>query len=41
MRSVDSGFWIFILEGAVALALLILIVWWTFPKKPPGGDEAN
>ena len=30
----ESGFWIFLLEGAVALALLIFIVWWTLPKKP-------
>jgi len=28
-----SGFWIFILEGAIALAIAIFIVWWTLPKK--------
>lgn len=25
--------WIIFLEAAVALALLILIVWWTLPRK--------
>jgi hypothetical protein len=25
--------WVVLLEMAVALALLILIVWWTWPKK--------
>ena len=30
--------WVF-LEIAVALAIAALIVWWTFPKKPRGGDE--
>ena len=29
-----SGFWIFILEGAIALGLLLFIVWWTLPKRP-------
>ena len=24
----------FLLEAGAALALLILIVWWTWPKKP-------
>ena len=24
----------FILEAAVALALLLFIVWWTWPRKP-------
>jgi hypothetical protein len=31
--AVDSGLWIFVLEGAVALALLVFIVWWTLPGK--------
>jgi hypothetical protein len=30
---VESGLWIILLEAAVALALLVFIVWWTFPKK--------
>ncbi len=25
----------FLLEAGAALALLIFIVWWTWPKKPP------
>jgi len=28
-----SKFWMFLLEGAIALAILIFIVWWTLPKK--------
>jgi hypothetical protein len=28
-----SGLWIVVLEAAVALALLVFIVWWTVPKK--------
>lgn len=24
----------FLLEGGVALLLLVLIVWWTMPRKP-------
>ena len=27
--------WVIYLEMGVALALLILIVWWTWPAKPP------
>lgn len=30
--------WVF-LEIAVALAIAAAIVWWTFPKKPRGGDK--
>jgi hypothetical protein len=30
---VESGLWIVILEAAVALALLVFIVWWTLPKN--------
>jgi hypothetical protein len=33
-----SGFWIFILEGLVALAIAILVVWWTLPKKKRDDD---
>jgi hypothetical protein len=30
---VSSGLWIFLLEAGLALALLLLIVWWTLPGK--------
>jgi hypothetical protein len=30
--------WVVILEMFLALALLVLIVWWTWPKKPGGGE---
>ncbi len=31
-----DGFFLLLLEAAVALALLIFIVWWTWPRsKPP------
>ena len=36
--------WVIYLEMGVALALLILIVWWTWPAKRPGGtpkDDRN
>jgi len=36
---VQSGLWIFLLEGALALALLVFIVWWTWPKKPKSADD--
>jgi hypothetical protein len=29
----ESGFWIFLVEGALALLALGGIVWWTWPKK--------
>jgi len=29
--------WVF-LEIVVVLAIAVAIVWWTFPKKPKGGD---
>lgn len=28
--------WVIFLEMGVALGLLLLIVWWTWPKKRPG-----
>ena len=31
--------WVIYLEMGVALALLILIVWWTWPAKRPGDDD--
>jgi hypothetical protein len=29
-----------ILEAAIALALLLFIVWWTWPRKPRANDGA-
>jgi hypothetical protein len=31
--------WVVILEMLVALALAVLIIWWTLPKKPPDGGR--
>ena len=31
----DSGLAILLLEAALALALLLAIVWWTWPKSRP------
>lgn len=31
--------WVVYLEMAVALALLVLIVWFTWPRKRPGPDQ--
>ena len=31
--------WFVFLEMGVALGLLILIIWWTSPKKRKPGDE--
>jgi hypothetical protein len=31
--------WVIILEMGVALALLLLIVWWTWPKKRGDDDH--
>jgi hypothetical protein len=28
-----------LLEAGLALAVLIFIVWWTWPKKPRDGDR--
>jgi len=33
--------WVIFLEMGVALALLILIVWWTWPRKRPGEDPGR
>jgi hypothetical protein len=33
MALMESGFWIFIVEGVLALGLAVFIVWWTWPKK--------
>jgi cobalamin biosynthesis Mg chelatase CobN len=34
-----SPMWVVFLEMGVALGLLIVIVWWTWPKKRKPGDE--
>lgn len=31
--------WLIILEAGVALALLVLIVWWTLPRKERRNDD--
>jgi hypothetical protein len=31
--------WIVFLEMGVALGLLLLIVWWTWPKKRPKDED--
>jgi hypothetical protein len=31
--------WVIYLEMGLALALLILIVWWTWPAKRPGDER--
>lgn len=37
-----DGFFLLLLEAAVALALLLFIVWWTWPRsKPPGGSDGD
>jgi hypothetical protein len=36
---VESGVWILILEGLLALALVLALFWWTLPKKVK--DEKN
>jgi hypothetical protein len=33
--------WVIYLEMGVALALLILIVWWTWPAKRPGRETKD
>ena len=32
--------WIFLLEAAVALGLLLFIVWWTWPRPEKKDDDA-
>jgi len=37
-----DGFWLLLLEAGVALALLLFIVWWTWPRKRPrDGDDTD
>jgi hypothetical protein len=31
--------WVIFLEMGVALALLVLVVWWTWPKKRASGER--
>jgi len=31
--------WVIFLEMGVALGLLLLIVWWTWPKKRPQDED--
>lgn len=31
-----DGFLLLLLEAALALALLLFIVWWTWPRRKPG-----
>jgi cyanate permease len=33
--------WVVILEMLAALALLVLIVWWTWPKKRKDGERRD
>jgi hypothetical protein len=33
--------WVVILEMLVALSLLVLIVWWTWPKKGKDGERRD
>ena len=34
-----DGFLLLLLEAGVALALLIFIVWWTWPREKPRNGE--
>ena len=34
-----DGFFLLLLEAAVALALLLFIVWWTWPRSKPPGER--
>jgi len=34
-----NGFLLLLLEASVALALLIFIVWWTWPRRGKRDDE--
>lgn len=35
----DRTMWVIFLEMGVALSLLLLIVWWTWPKKRPEDED--
>jgi hypothetical protein len=36
-----DGFWLLLLEAGVALALLVFIVWWTWPRRNPRDASAG
>jgi len=36
-----DGFWMLLLESGIALALLIFIVWWTWPRSKPRNGDGN
>jgi len=36
-----NGFLLLLLEAAVALALLLFIVWWTWPRRKPRAGEGE
>lgn len=36
-----SGFALLLLEAAVALGLLLFIVWWTWPRRKPPAPDAE
>jgi len=33
--------WVVILEMLAALAILVLIVWWSWPQKPKNGEPRD
>jgi uncharacterized membrane protein YccC len=36
-----NGFLLLLLEAAVALALALFIVWWTWPRRKPRASEKD
>jgi hypothetical protein len=36
-----SGFALLLLEAGLALALLLFIVWWTWPRRKPPDEESR
>lgn len=36
-----DGLWLLLLEAGVALALLIFIVWWTWPRGSRDSDDQD
>ena len=36
-----EGFLLLLLEAGVALAILLFIVWWTWPRRGPGGGDST
>lgn len=38
-KVIAMGWYWLVVEAAVALGLLLFIVWYTFPKKDKGDDE--